>query len=159
VFNLEVDAEHVYYVSTAGVLVHNAYPGSVVELEVGTFGDLARRSARDGLTPEHIPSFASVKANVERQLGRQLTAAEEAALRNQTNAIVVPTRSHMDFSRTYGGRNSPQKILEDSLDQQRAFQLDRQAWRQHLLDQGHMPEAIDHAFRLLDDLNRQAGRY
>ncbi|MFN7803178.1 MAG: polymorphic toxin-type HINT domain-containing protein, partial [Planctomycetaceae bacterium] len=27
VFNLEVDAEHVYYVSTAGVLVHNAYPG------------------------------------------------------------------------------------------------------------------------------------
>jgi hypothetical protein len=100
-----------------------------------------------------------VKANVERQLGRQLTAAEEAALRNQTNAIVVPTRSHMDFSRTYGGRNSPQKILEDSLDQQRAFQLDRQAWRQHLLDQGHMPEAIDHAFRLLDDLNRQAGRY
>ncbi|MFN6107201.1 MAG: hypothetical protein ACK5EA_22475, partial [Planctomycetaceae bacterium] len=26
VFNLEVDAEHVYYVSTAGVLVHNAYP-------------------------------------------------------------------------------------------------------------------------------------
>ncbi|MFN6104455.1 MAG: hypothetical protein ACK5EA_08395, partial [Planctomycetaceae bacterium] len=28
VFNLEVDAEHVYYVSTAGVLVHNAYPGN-----------------------------------------------------------------------------------------------------------------------------------
>ncbi|MFN7769683.1 MAG: polymorphic toxin-type HINT domain-containing protein, partial [Planctomycetaceae bacterium] len=27
VFNLEVDAEHVYYVSSAGVLVHNAYPG------------------------------------------------------------------------------------------------------------------------------------
>jgi len=27
VFNLEVDAEHLYYVSTAGVLVHNAYPG------------------------------------------------------------------------------------------------------------------------------------
>jgi hypothetical protein len=29
VFNLEVDVEHVYYVSTAGVLVHNAYPGDV----------------------------------------------------------------------------------------------------------------------------------
>jgi hypothetical protein len=28
VFNLEVDAEHVYYVSTAGVLVHNTYPGN-----------------------------------------------------------------------------------------------------------------------------------
>jgi hypothetical protein len=28
VFNLEVDAEHVYYVSTAGVLVHNAYPAT-----------------------------------------------------------------------------------------------------------------------------------
>ena len=28
VFNLEVDAEHVYYVSTAGLLVHNTYPGN-----------------------------------------------------------------------------------------------------------------------------------
>ncbi|MFN7769727.1 MAG: HYD1 signature containing ADP-ribosyltransferase family protein, partial [Planctomycetaceae bacterium] len=28
VFNLEVDAEHVYYVSTAGVLVHNTYSGN-----------------------------------------------------------------------------------------------------------------------------------
>jgi hypothetical protein len=28
VFNLEVDVEHVYYVSTAGVLVHNTYPGN-----------------------------------------------------------------------------------------------------------------------------------
>ena len=28
VFNLEVDAEHVYYVSVDGVLVHNTYPGN-----------------------------------------------------------------------------------------------------------------------------------
>lgn len=133
--------------------------GNVVELEVGRYGDLARRSVRDGLTPDHIPSFASVKADVERQLGRQLTAAEETALRNQTNAIVVKTRSHMDVSRTYGGRNTPQQILQDSLDQQRAFQLDRQAWRQRLIDEGHSPQAVDDAFRLLDDLNRQAGRY
>jgi len=27
VYNLEVDLDHVYYVSTSGVLVHNAYPG------------------------------------------------------------------------------------------------------------------------------------
>jgi hypothetical protein len=38
VFNLEVDAEHVYYVSTAGVLVHNAYPGDVPKGPVCIFG-------------------------------------------------------------------------------------------------------------------------
>jgi len=155
----------VYYVSTAGVLVHNAYPGNapstgnVVELEVGPYGDLARRSVRDGLTPEHIPSFASVKANLERQLGRKLNDTEAALLREQTNAIIVRTRSHMDVSRTYGGRNTPQQILQDSLDQQRAFQLDRQAWRQRLLDEGHSSQAIDDAFKRLDELNRNDGRY
>ena len=65
----------------------------------------------------------------------------------------------MDVSRTYGGRNTPQQILQDSLDQPRAFQLDRQAWRQRLLDEGHTPQAIDDALRLLDDPNRKAGRY
>jgi hypothetical protein len=39
VFNLEVDAEHVYYVSTAGVLVHNTYPGNAPKsIHVGDAG-------------------------------------------------------------------------------------------------------------------------
>jgi hypothetical protein len=37
VFNLEVDAEHVYYVSTAGVLVHNTYPGNAPSNNVLVF--------------------------------------------------------------------------------------------------------------------------
>jgi hypothetical protein len=39
VFNLEVDVEHVYYVSTAGVLVHNTYPGNAPKsIHVGDAG-------------------------------------------------------------------------------------------------------------------------
>ena len=131
----------------------------VVKLESGPFEELARRSVRDGLTPDHIPSFASIKMNVERELKRTLTSAEEAILRNETNAIVVRTRSHMDVSRTYGGRNTPDQILQDSLDLQRAFQLDQEAWLQRLLDEGHTLEEILSAFKKLDELNRNAGRY
>ncbi|MFN9197978.1 MAG: polymorphic toxin-type HINT domain-containing protein, partial [Planctomycetaceae bacterium] len=38
VFNLEVDAEHVYHVSTAGVLVHNTYPENAPKGPVSIFG-------------------------------------------------------------------------------------------------------------------------
>jgi hypothetical protein len=133
--------------------------GPVAELEVGPYGPLARRSVGDGLTPDHIPSFAAIRADVERQLGRQLTAAEARALRNQTNTIVIPTESHKQVSRTYAGRNTFQQIQADSQNLQRAFHLDRQALRQHLIDRGHSPQAVDGAFRLLDFLNREAGRY
>jgi hypothetical protein len=50
VFNLEVDVEHVYYVSTAGVLVHNAYPGDGLDTfaqQVGNAESLISRHAID----------------------------------------------------------------------------------------------------------------
>jgi filamentous hemagglutinin len=133
--------------------------GNVVELEVGTYRNLADRSLRDGLTPDHIPSVAAIRADVERQLGRPLSPAEARTLRDTTNAIVYRTQSHMDASRSYGGRNTPQQIQADSLNLQGAFQLDRQAIRPRLIQDGHSAQAVDQAFDRLDQLNRQVGRY
>jgi len=133
--------------------------GPVSQLEVGPYGPLARRSGGDGLTPDHIPSFAAVRANVERQLGRPLTAAEARTLYDQTNTIVIRTPTHQQGSRTYGGRNTAQQIQTDSQNLQSAFQADRAALRQRLIQDGHTPEAVDAAFQQLDQLNRQAGRY
>ncbi|MDR3638112.1 MAG: hypothetical protein P4L84_30180 [Isosphaeraceae bacterium] len=133
--------------------------GPVSQLEVGPYQDLAARSVGGGLTPDHIPSFAAIRANVERQLGRPLTAAEARALREQTNTIVIRTQTHQQGSRTYGGRNTPAQIQTDSLDLQAAFRADQAALRQRLIQDGHTPEAVDAAFQQLDQLNRQAGRY
>jgi hypothetical protein len=44
VFNLEVDVEHVYYVSTAGVLVHNTYPRNAPS---GSFGGVVANTAEE----------------------------------------------------------------------------------------------------------------
>ncbi|MFN7768587.1 MAG: polymorphic toxin-type HINT domain-containing protein, partial [Planctomycetaceae bacterium] len=47
VFNLEVDAEHVYFVSTAGVLVHNAYPRNAPNRGANWFDDVAKAATRN----------------------------------------------------------------------------------------------------------------
>jgi hypothetical protein len=148
-----------FLVPKLGTAPATSATGQVAELEVGQYGNLARRSVGDGLTPDHIPSFASVRANVERQLGRRLNPAEVDALYKETNTIIVRTRSHQLYSRTYGGRNTPSQVQADSLDLQKAFQLDRQTWRQQLINEGHSSSVVDEAFGLLDELNIQAGRY
>jgi hypothetical protein len=139
--------------------IGEAGPNSVVELQVGRYGDLASRSVRDGLSPDHIPSFAAIRTDLEGRIGRQLTSSEASALYKDTHAIIVKTRSHQLYSRTYGGRNTTGQIQGDAANLQGAFILDRQAWRQQLIKEGHSPAAVDATFRVLDALNRRAGRY
>ena len=133
--------------------------GDAAELEVGEYGALSRRSVGDGLTPEHSPSFAAIVRSVERRARRKLTPTQKKRLREKTYAIVVKTTSHRRYSRTYGGRNTKTQIGKDASDLERAFQLDRKAWRRRLIDEGHSPRDVDTAFRILDELNRQSARY
>jgi hypothetical protein len=59
VFNLEVDAEHVYYVSTAGVLVHNAYPGGATTSILGNWQRVNESmSARARAYQQQITGFS-----------------------------------------------------------------------------------------------------
>ena len=55
VFNLEVDAEHVYYVSVDGVLVHNACPKPGEDLYVGLYSESSKANKLSGLDSTHTP--------------------------------------------------------------------------------------------------------
>jgi len=65
VFNLEVDAEHVYYVSVDGVLVHNAYDASCIrrkarELYERVYPSLFETAERESLRCGEISSLLEV---------------------------------------------------------------------------------------------------
>jgi hypothetical protein len=100
---------------------------SVAKYEVGTYGELSARSAKDGLTIDHIPSNASNVARQEAELGRDLKPAERAAVRDQGTAVAVPDQLHKSGSPTYGGKNTPAQIKADAANPQAAVARDTNA--------------------------------
>lgn len=133
--------------------------GPVSELEVGRYGDLAKRSVGDGMTPDHIPSNAARRASVEQDLGRELTPSEARALRDEGNCLVVQTCAHQEVSRTYGGRNNPSQIAADAADLRGAATQDLAVWRQDLIAAGHSPAQVDAAIARLHAANVADGVY
>ena len=169
-FNLTVDVGHTFYVGELKTWVHNTGPcalppdyfgqqgrtstvDNVVEGEVGTYGFTAPRSVGDGLTPDHIPSFAAVKESL-RQMGVELTDAELRALRNNTNCVVVKTCSHMADSRTFGGRNSPEKIKLDGSDLYKAAEADIDTWMPVWKNEGWSASKIENTRNQIHELNK-----
>lgn len=131
----------------------------VTPLEVGNYSNQARRSVRDGMTPDHIPSFAAVRQHMENQLGRRLTDQEATQLRNSTQTIMIDTQMHQQISRTYGGRNTPQQIAADAANLGAAARADQAAYNQALLNAGYTQQQIDAAFNQLHQANQNAGLY
>lgn len=113
----------------------NALPAQ--PLEVGTYSELAQRSIRDGLSPDHIPSFAAIRTKFEADLGRPLTPTEATKLRNETNTLMIDTEIHQQASRTYGGRNTTSQIAQDATDLGAAARRDQAALQQRLLNEGY----------------------
>ena len=102
--------------------------GAVTAYEVGTYEELSARSVPgDGLVADHIPSNASNIARAEEILGRPLTDAEKASVRNQGTAVAIPDSLHKSASPTYGGRNTPAQIKADAANPQAAVKRDTQA--------------------------------
>ena len=132
---------------------------TVRPLEVGNYSDLAARSARDGMTPDHIPSFAAVRSHIEAQIDGTLTPAQLRELRNNTTAIVYDTSLHQQFSRTYGGRNSAAQIAGDASDLRAAADADMARLRPHLIQQGMSPSEVDAAFAAIHRANIDLGLY
>jgi filamentous hemagglutinin len=98
----------------------------------GTYGDLKSRKRSAGETEpldmDHQPSFAAQRAAEEKALGRELTAEEERALRNDSPAVASPRKVHQQTSPTYGGRNSPSRIAGDAANRKAAEARDRAAF-------------------------------
>ena len=126
-------------------------------METGPYGDLSPRSARGGLTPDHIPSFAAVKESL-RQNGVDVDSLSDAdlrALRNNTNCVVVSTCDHQAFSRTYGGRNSQSQIQSDGVDLMRVSDADLNAWESVWRANGWTETDIIRTRQEVHTLNRQ----
>lgn len=131
--------------------------GNVIEGEVGPYGDLAQRSIRDGMTPDHIPSFAAVRENLRRN-GVDVDSLSDAdirALRNNTNCVVVKTCDHQSFSRTYGGRNNQAQVQLDAQDLRRAADADLDSWEPVWRQNGWSESDIATARREVHEYNRR----
>ncbi len=122
--------------------------------ETGNYGGLSSRSVKDGLTPDHIPSFASVKKAL-RDSGINLSDSQLRALRNNTNCVVVKTCDHQSFSRTYGGRNSTAKVDIDSKDLYKAAELDLDTWEPVWRSQGWSSSKISATRAEVHRLNKE----
>ena len=91
--------------------------------EVGTYGDLASRP-RNGMEIDHIPSKAAVYKAACRYV--EIVTGDPPSKTEKQNilkivefhggAIAIPKEMHRQHSRTIGGRNTSEQILDDSLD-------------------------------------------
>lgn len=170
-FNLTVDVGHTFYVGDLKTWVHNTGPcalppdffskkggvstaDKVAEGEVGTYGSTAPRSVGDGLTPDHIPSFAAVKESL-RQMGVELTDVELKALRNNTNCVIVKTCSHMTESRTFGGRNNSEKVRLDGSNLYKAAEADIDTWVPVWKSEGWSASKIKNTRKELHEANEK----
>lgn len=102
--------------------------------EDGSYGDMQKKTGDNKFDRDHVPSKAALQEAAEELIERiriPLTDAQRAALFGDNGliskagqTIIIPKRDHIDHSRTYGGRNTPDKISEDSKDLQEAAEKD-----------------------------------
>ena len=81
----------------------------------GTYGDLKKSTGADKYDRDHIPSKAALLKRAQmRARGKGLSKAQINAIVNQAESIAIPKVAHQKASRTYGRRNSSEKIKVDS---------------------------------------------
>ncbi|OEF57951.1 S-type pyocin domain-containing protein [Enterovibrio norvegicus] len=132
----------------------------VKPLEVGTYGDLAPRSKKDGLDIDHIPSLAALKRALMDELGVTfLTEDQINMLKNSAAGIAIPAKIHQKCSETYGGRNQPGKQIKDSNSIEDAIDSNFDAIERCLKDNGYEQEQLDAARKRLHEINKENGWY
>lgn len=117
------------------------------KLQVGTYQEMVKANRKSGLSSDHIPSFAAIKMAAESSLNRELTVSEIRLLRKTTLTVVYRTKIHETSSRTFGGRNSKEKIVNDSKDLYQAAQNDIESLTPALLKDGYSQTDINDAKR------------
>lgn len=119
--------------------------------EVGEYGALKSRPGRDGMEMDHIPSKAAVFEatcnHIQSELERKLNPKEQEAILKVVGklggAIAVPKEMHDKLSRTIRGRNSRDRIHQDSLDIIRAIKADVEAYTPELRKRGYSDKDIE----------------
>lgn len=131
----------------------------VKPLEVGTYGDLAPRSKKDGMDIDHIPSMGALLRAAEALYGDILTSDMIKELKNTAAGIAIPSKVHQKCSETYGGRNQPDKQIEDAENLEKAVDSNFDAIEKCLQQEGYTQEQLDESREKLHDINKQNGWY
>lgn len=119
--------------------------------EVGEYSALKSRPGRDGMEMDHIPSKAAVFEatcnRIQSELGRKLNPKEQEAVLQVVGklggAIAVPKEMHDKLSRTIRGRNTKDRIRQDSGDVIRAIKADLDAYTPELRRRGYSDKDIE----------------
>ncbi|MBK5071553.1 S-type pyocin domain-containing protein [Budviciaceae bacterium CWB-B4] len=131
-------------------------PVKLVEVEL--YSDFEGRS-REGLYhADHMPSAAAVRANLK----RRYPDADENELREMAKnvaAIIVPAEVHRKISETYGARNTPKQIEEDSWELKSALDRNFEAIRPALKEYSVTESQLEEAKAKMHEINRKQGLY
>ncbi|MFS9419484.1 MULTISPECIES: S-type pyocin domain-containing protein [Citrobacter] len=127
-------------------------------LEVKLYSDFDGRSRQGELEVDHIPSAAAVKAHYK-GLHPELSPKELKKLSKRVAAIGVPKEVHRNDSETYGGRNTPEKIIAHSYDLRAAADQNFDAEKPALKEYGATDEQLEEARAKLHQINESVGLY
>jgi len=126
-------------------------------LDVDLYSNLNGRP-RQGMHADHMPSAAAVRAKMKR-LYPDAKPAEIDRMAKDVAAIVIPADVHQKLSATYGGRNNPEQIEQDSRDLRAALERDIGAIRPALKERGVTDGQIDQAKAKMHKINQEQGLY
>ncbi|MDY1037629.1 S-type pyocin domain-containing protein [Lelliottia sp. CFBP8978] len=126
-------------------------------LEVDLYSNFTGRP-RNGTHADHMPSAAAVRAFLRREYP-DAKPAEIDRMAKDVASIIIPADIHQKLSATYGGRNSPMQIQQDSRDLRAAVDRDIETIRPELKQRGVTDSQIDEAKVEMHQLNQEQGLY
>ena len=95
--------------------------------DFGKYGDLKKKTGEGQFDRDHVPSKAALKQRAKElasQRGEKLTSDQAKAIENLADAISIPKSTHKKSSRTYGGRNTSERVNSDAADLNAALEND-----------------------------------
>ena len=126
-------------------------------LEVDLYSNFTGRP-RNGTHADHMPSAAAVRAYLRREFP-DAKPAEIDRMAKDVASIIIPADIHQKLSATYGRRNNPTQIQQDSRDLRAAVERDIETIRSALKERGVTDSQIDEAKAKMHQLNQEQGLY
>lgn len=126
-------------------------------LEVDTYRGFQGRP-RLGSHADHMPSAAAVEKYL-RNLYPDMKAKDVEAMKKDVAALIIPASVHQKCSETYGGRNTPMQIDNDSKDLRKAVDKNFNMVKKCLLDEGYDETEIEQARNKMHEVNQEQGWY
>ncbi|MGL6576515.1 S-type pyocin domain-containing protein [Aeromonas hydrophila] len=126
-------------------------------LEVDTYRGFQGRP-RLGSHADHMPSAAAVEKYL-RSLYPDMKAKDVEAMKKDVAALIIPASVHQKCSETYGGRNTPMQIDNDSKDLRKAVDNNFNMVKKCLLDEGYNEKEVEQARNKMHEVNQEQGWY